>query len=638
MAAQPPLLVVPAVFVAQAEATRSPGARNLADAAHADYFVQHFKAAFPTVTDTIDEARIRRTFVVSLQISRASVYDIPKINGNVERQIALTGSLYFTNVRTGEVLFTYTGTTYLDRAVRPEADASTPADDQIYDLAFQSLVDDLVAKASAAFKPYEVAATARQAIGALVVLDRGVRSGLGVGDAVEGPEGAEARAIYAEPNYTVAEVQLGKAQPGAVWSRFSTRGLGDVRKADAVVDIAPDGNRSGLSDEEIRQLFADSLGEKTPFSVVPVNPNFAEVVNYVRERTQLSREATSTRRLPAYFIRLTVSAPHQFEAPTNIAYKTLRTTHVRVYAEVVDRFGRVQFAGDGEDTIKDEVTEGMGYTPAARAEVAVKNALTNLAASMAPLELERVDAPVTALQKDQFSAADPKGILKVSTNLTVLHTFGQLEAGDPVRVPVWSAHVVDVGAGAAQADDDLPMFSGSPRIQAGDIARLERVGGDISGATVQPCSGGEELGSRRAPGLAPMAISLFARSGKTTTYLPGFVAAEAAGLRDSGDFEDKTIAPSSPPQLCVEPVDKIDVVKEACDSNGLCHADISLAVGYRLRRGDEVVKKAALQTTVHSSAYLNSIAPKDRDTLIDDDVEAAAAPLFRALSQQDWPN
>jgi len=60
---------------------------------------------------------------------------------------------------------------------------------------------------------------------------------------------------------------------------------------------------------------------------------------------------------------------------------------------------------------------------------------------------------------------------------------------------------------------------------------------------------------------------------------------------------------------------------------------VSLAVGYRIRRGTEIVKKAALQTTVHTTTYLKTTAPGDREALIDTDVSAASTSLLRAVLQ-----
>ena len=185
---------------------------------------------------------------------------------------------------------------------------------------------------------------------------------------------------------------------------------------------------------------------------------------------------TAARKLPTYYIRLTVPPPLAWEAPTNISYKTTRNVRAKVYAEVADRSGRVQYAGFGESALTDEVTEGMGYTPEARAEVAVKNAILDLSQKMAAeLKLEQVDGQVSAADKNEFVTSDPKGLLKVSADLTVLHEIGRLDRSDTVYAPIWTAHVIAIAASQARASGDLAVFSGAPGIQTGDLARLERI-------------------------------------------------------------------------------------------------------------------------------------------------------------------
>lgn len=630
----PALYVVPEVFLPAAKTEPIEAASQALPAKDmADYFAGKFKAAFPSAVDSMTDASSRRTFVVSLQIERVSSYAIPKATGNVERQVAMTGSLYFTNVRTGEVLFTSTHTAYLDKETRPSG-AAAPEGAELYAPLYRQLVDELLPKAAAAFKPYQLAVTAKKSFAGLIVLDKGQLAGLGLGDALTAPDGADARTIFVEPNYAVAEVQLGKGQTGGVWSKFASGALSAVHKVDAVVDLGEGANQSALADEEVRQLFADSLGEKTPIAVLPVNPDFAEVVNYVRGHTDVSREVTAARKLPAYYVRLTVLAPLTWEAPTNVAYKTVRSVRARVYAEVIDRSGRVQYAGFGENDLNDEVTEGMGYTPEARAEVAIKNAMLDLTRKMeSALKLERVDTQIASVEQTAFAAADPKGVLKVSSNLTILHGIGS-DAGQTLYLPSWTAHVTETSSGQARAVGDLAVFSGAPAIRSGDVARLETVGLPVAQTRLGLCGGDGTLGSRKVAGLTRLGEIAFAGKGRANTYARRFVAAEAGKLHDTGDFEDGADRQAAEPELCVQPVDRIEVLGEDCDPRGVCVTRLQLAVGYRILRGGEIVHKAAVQTTVRSEGYLKTMSPETRDRLIDADVLANAEPIFEQVAQQ----
>lgn len=639
--AAPSLYVIPTIFLhAEGGEAAAAAAHALPNRASGDYFLGRFKAAFPTTVAQITDATSRRTFVVSLQIPRVSAYEIPKANGAVERQFAMTGSLYFTNVATGEVLFTYTTTAYLAKAALQSAGpASEPELSRLYTTLFDGLVDDLVSKAAATFKPLEISATARRVFGNLIIFDKGTSAGVLVGDSFTAVDGAGAKVVFSDLNYALAEPEFGgRAQPGVQWSKYSTGTVSDVRKAKALVKLAVNG--SSFPDETIQQMFADALGEKSALSLVPVNRDYSEVVNAVRTGTDLSREKTASRRLPQYFVRLSVAQPISYETPTNIAYKTLRVARARVYAELVDQSGRVQFAGFGEDTIKDEVTAGMSYAPEARAEVVVKNAVVDLVRKMgAQLRLEQTDLPITSAQGGTFEVADMNAVLRLSANLTVLRSIGAVDAiAGPVRIATWTTHVTDLAGAEAKAVGDLPVFLGAPDIKTGDIARLDRVAlVQSSGRKLRPCGSSQALGGRKLADYEALAINQFASWPQAETYFGGFVRDLTEELHESGEFESSPTPPSAAQEFCIEPANRIDFVKENCDQRDLCSSDIALLMGYRIRRGQEVVQRSALQTTVHSSAYPRSVAPADRDALIDADLTSASASLLKgALEQPDF--
>lgn len=636
-AAEPSLYVLPTVFLhAERGDASAAAARALPAGPSGAYFLARFQAAFPGTVGQITDASSRRTFVVSLQIPRVSAYEAPKANGTVDRQFAMTGSVYFTNIVTGEVLFTYTVTDYLEKtSVQSAAGLNQTELSQLYTTLFHDLVDDLVAKAATAFKPFEITATARRSFGDMIVVDKGSAAGVDAGDSFSRADGAEAKAVFVDAAYALVQPELGHGQAGGTWSKFSTATLGDIHKAKTIVKLAANG--SGFADETIEQMFADALGEKAALSVIPVNRDYAAVVDAVRTGTDLSREKTAARRLPQYFVRLTVARPITYETPTNIAYKTLRVAQARVYAEVVDRSGRVQFAGFGEDTVKNEVTAGMSYAPQAVAEIAVKNAVIDLVRKMsAQLRLEQADLPVTGVQGGGFTVADQSALLRPSTNLTVLRAIGAVDGiVGPVRAATWSSHVTELASGQATAAGDLPIYSGAPEIRTGDLARLDRLAlTRAGGGRLRPCGSSQTLGARKLADFDVMAINQFAAWSETETYLGAFVDGLTGELHDTGEFESAPPATAAPPAACIEPANRIDFVKETCDQHDLCTTDLTLLVGYVIRRDQQAVQKAALQTTVHSSAYFRSIAPGDRDALIDADLTSAATALLKTVLQQ----
>lgn len=139
------------------------------------FFEDKFRAAFPDAVSTIDNANKRRTFAVSLQIARASKYLISKPDGTDDVYLPVTGSIYFTNVMTGEVLFTLTRTEIKVTSLRH--DASADGSDRIRALFrenFEELVEILTKDAQTKFKPAMISAVVKGEWNGLAILDGGL--------------------------------------------------------------------------------------------------------------------------------------------------------------------------------------------------------------------------------------------------------------------------------------------------------------------------------------------------------------------------------------------------------------------------------------------------------------------------------
>ena len=66
------------------------------------FFANELKTAFPAwYTDTLGQSNRGSTFAVSLQLTRASHYTVPRIDGTVTHYLPVTVALMFTNPLTG---------------------------------------------------------------------------------------------------------------------------------------------------------------------------------------------------------------------------------------------------------------------------------------------------------------------------------------------------------------------------------------------------------------------------------------------------------------------------------------------------------------------------------------------------------
>ncbi len=567
-------------------------------------FEASFRAAYPEAAPALRESNRRRTFVVSLQVSRASRYDVPKINGNVDVFLPVTASLHFTNVVTGEVLFATTRT-YIKTVTLASREAApgSPTVAGLYAETFRELVDELVADARARLDPVSVRATVRGSWKGLAILDGGRDRGFVRGDTVVDASGNELRLVSVGRNHAVGRVELGAFAEGEPFEKLAPRTISGIRKPRVlpVMEELP----AWLPAETAEQLFSDALAAQGPVSLVPVNRTFADVLREVASQTDLSQEKLRQRDLPSHFLRLHVLEPHSYEIPTNLEWATRRITDAVVFAEIVDRHGRVLHAAHGRDRIEDEITRGMAFDLAARKEIAVKNALLDLAKRLGrELKLEGAELPLVA-ENGAASAKDPDGLLVRGANVQVLRNVGKV-GGIPeqVLVPVWEMAVGGSDSGTAELRPALALVEGAPSPRRGDVILVD---GARSGLPTRrrlgPCGVAEKLGALDVPGYEPLAMNLFAASGVAPYFATGFGARLAAFVTSGNGFASGLDAAEPAVDFCVQAVHRIDPKEPDCDRK-VCADVTSLKLTFRLREGGpsgEVKARRGAETTLRGT-------------------------------------
>lgn len=575
------------------------------------YFEDAFRDRFPSAAKSITEGTQRRTFAVSLQIGRASKYAVPKPGGTVDLLLPVTASVYFTNVLTGEVLFTSTRTTVQPARVSAD-DAATGSAKlrELYLNAFRSVVDDLVGDAGERFRPSVVEAKVQKEWNGLAILAGGKDQRIGRDDVLIDAAGNELRVISASSAYAIAQPQLGTFAPGTTFSRVSSRTLAEIRKQRVLPLV--EGSPEGMPEEMVLQVFSDALGASAPVSLVPVNRTFAAVLRAVSAQIDLSKEKLTHRELPAYFVRLHVPEPTSFERPTNLAYKTVRLTDAIAYAEVVDRSGRVVFAAVGRDRIEDEITSGMDVDARARKEVAVKNALLALARKFDALKFESATVAITQ-GGTSLRAGDEHGVLAPGTTLRVYHSIGELGDLGEVRVPTWEVSVTATSADGAELSTTLPIVAGVPAPEKGDVLILDAAGPGLARRNrLGPCGGNEQLGSVALPGYGDLALNLFAAASRAPFYVGGLSERVGALVHGGTGFKEDLRVADPAVDLCVQPVHKITRGESKC-SGEACADVVQVAVGYRLLMGgrDGSVKASNARTLPLTAAALPVSTPAE---------------------------
>lgn len=643
------LYPVPAVFTSQggdANAARIdpdfavavPGERG------GKYFSDSFRDLFPESVSVITAANKRRTFAVSMQVARASKYVVEKPDGTSDVYLPITGSIYFTNVMTGEVLFTFTRTEITQVTLRRDATATGSSQIQSYFRQnFDELVTSLVKTARSQFHPKSITAIVRGEWKGLAVLDGGRDQGLSRDDTLSDPDGNEVRVISAGPRYAIARLELGKFVRGGKFSKVSNQTLAEILKPRVLplVDKTP----QDLPEQTIVQILSDALGAKSSISLTPVNRTYQAVLTTIAAKADISQDAIRQRELPNFFFRLNVPEPIEFEAPTNLAHKTRRVYEAMALAELVDRSGRVLWAGIGENHIEDEVTAGIAFNSSARREVVIKNALLDLANRFGKeMKFSSAEVAVTSGGSEPSLRDDHGMLAKGASNLFVYRNIGKVEGIDSdVRVPIWSINVSSVTDGSAGASLDLPVVEGAPEPVAGDVVFLSGVSrsGLVTHKRFGPCPE-QKLGSVEISGYGDIARNIFASRFKATYITQGLSVKVAELVRSGSGFKGEIKAMSEGADYCVEPVYRVDLVEPTCTGD-VCADIATVRLTYRLRIKDatgDIKVRQGLETKMTTGALPRKTSEATRKAALRadllDEVVKLNSSMIPSLSKETY--
>lgn len=611
------LYVVPGVFFSDVAAGK-PGADNAPDskidpafrdaldmAAASAQVDQTAHARFPAITATIDSSNRQRTLALSVQVTRASRYDIAKTDGTTDIYQPITLSAYLSNPMTGEVLQSFAQTRYSVQTVSGDPNSPEIAEKvrAAYRTGFAALLDSVLTDAAKNFKPYIVEAKAADTWHGYVILDKGYEAGIGKGDVMDS-DNAEIRVEYSGAHYAVAVPVLGEPQSGALFSRPTTMALSDVRKPRVITLVSE--HNPDLSAAVSTQLFADELGTSASFATLPLNANYSQVQASIDRHTQIGHQVSGQRRLPDYFIRMVLPAAKQYTLPTNLAYKTQQVSQAWAFAELVSRDGRVLYANDVNDRIDDTVTNGSGFNLADRREVVLKNALTDLAARFTrDIQFRPITLKLTDVDGDSFKVEDPGVSLPPGASFRVYHDIGHVSGvAEDVYVPTWEASVTSRGdAGTLVAAPVLPVAGKPPRPARGDVVLMDGIANTAAGGqrTAYCPAEKSQMGVTALDHFDALAYAAAARS-RLFMVDPG-IATLAQGKigGQSGFASDLTLQPAAHDR-CLVGLYRIDPADPQCDS-GACTSNYKIRLGYQLKTDAQVTGQMIMQHGFTSSGY-----------------------------------
>lgn len=610
------LFVVPGIFVDDGGGAANlksskihPSFREALSKAHLPQLVarlqQQAQARFETLTPTIDSKNRLRTLALSVQVARATRYQINKPDATSDIYLPITLSLYFSNPMTGEVLQSFSQTRYeIFTSPRQQLNASDEAMVHTrYREGLSALLDQSLTQARQQFSPYLVEAKVADNWRGYVVLDKGGQAGIGKGDLMEDAEGNEIRIEHAGQYYAIAVPVLGRARDGGIFSRPSMMKLSDVKKP-RVLTLVSDGN-TDLPDAVVTQLFADKLGSKAPFASLPLNGNFSQVQATLDRTTNIGHQVSGQRSLPEYVIRLVVPPVRHYELPTNVDYKVQRHYRGWAFGELLSLDGRVLYAADVSQPIDDTVSLGVGFADADRREVVLKNTLNELADRFGKeIRFKPQTLTLSEAGNGSFTIDDNGGVLQPGQTIRVYHSVGRPGGiTEDVLVPTWEARVQARDGRKVMAQKILEIAGNPPAPEKGDVVLINSISTDSSGGErVAYCPASKaQVGSVAIERFDLLAYATAAQSplNLVNIQLPELLKGKIGG--QSGFRKDLSLSAVAHDQ-CLEALYRTDVQAQPCDG-GVCNTRYAMRAAYRLKQGEQLRAQKVLEHGFATSGY-----------------------------------
>lgn len=558
-------------------------------------FSQVFRAHFKNAADTIDAKNKYSTFVAYLQVPRVSRYVVKKSESLVDLYMPTTMTIAFTNMVTGEVLYTYTYTHYAKfSTTAADLDGQSQELAKLYRETFDELLESIVSSAKVNFNPRSIEATIRKEWKGLFVLDKGTLAGIVKGDTLSDPEGQMLSIIHAEEEFSVGQPLMGEPKSNAVFAKFANEDIAEIKKPKVMLlknSGASSGQVSSAKDAMVYQLFINALGKKASFSLLSLDRSFFDVQRAVFETTRLERRLGNQRTPPEYFLSLFIQGPFYKIMPTNKADVSIDEYTVRACGDFTDAGGQIVYSRCADEVITDQIVGDSRFPRLAREEIAVKNVLVKLADDFSSnVRFKNQILSIKDVVNGTVSIDDVPRSLADGVLVTAYHSLGKVDGipGD-VRVPVETLQVTDAANPRVQAASLMKTNEQVPATTEGDqivLQAMQSQNGERAKRNIAMCktpgSGAQEdLRKLFSYAVAEGMPYPFYETSSLQEFLPT--------LTQYGFREWKgTLKTDS--ELCIEPVIRIES-QPGEDSSVKCN----LVTGIKLHKNEAVIWKKGMQ-------------------------------------------
>lgn len=566
-------------------------------------FVQGLKQSLgEQIVDTISQKTKHRTYVASLDVLRASEYVVRK-DSTAEIFLPVTLSLKLTNVLSGEVIYSDSKT--LSQPIQVlssdiESAATKAAIQQKFQSSLLSLTQQLTQDLKTKLQVTEIDTQVIDQWKSYLVLDKGFKQGIAIQDELSSAEGDLIRVVHADSDYAVA-VPVLMQDNSKRFSKISTNTRQAMNKPKAlVVDVL---TYQGESKDLIEQIFSDAVGEQASFTLTPVNRRYSAMAQSISEQTALAQSTDiNQRELPEFFIRINVIPVIAYQQ--QIGKMTQQQIfHSEVFAEMIDRSGRVIYSAHATDDIKDVISEGMGFSLDARKEVVLKNALLKLGQQFQKgIQFTRSDLKVSDSSSKSITIDDAGERLSTGMKVHIYHQ--DKAAGRDILIPTWEATVLERQGGKVTAQLDFPVSSSDRLpVRSGDRILMDSsapIGDSKQARVLCPGLHTEQVGEIPFYGFGPLLYHAFTSQSKRPFYATGSGFKGQTLLKDAvvrmtenaGFKKNMDVNFYLPKDECLQPVFKIEVKEDSVKCNSdKSNCDATLVMTSGVRRFNQKAEK-----------------------------------------------
>ncbi|UNW06605.1 hypothetical protein MOV98_14175 [Acinetobacter variabilis] len=507
----------------------------------------------------------------------------------------VTLSLKLTNVLSGEVIYTDSAT--LSQPIQVLAnDIETAATRQAVQQKFQSslltLTQQLAQDLQKKFKVSEVQTKVIDRWKSYLVLDKGFNQGIAKDDELSSESGDLIRVVHADSDYAVALPVL-MSGSASQFSKISANTRQALNKPKTlVVDVL---TYQGESKDLIEQIFSDAIGENASFTLTPVNKRYSTLAQSISEQTGLSNQETQLQReLPEFFIRINVIPVIGYQQQVGKMTQQ-QVVHSEVFAEMIDRSGRVIYSAHATDEINETISQGMGFSLDTRKEVALKNALVKLGQQFQKgIQFTRSDLQVSSGGSETITIQDAGE--RLTTGMKI-HVYNREKVAQrEVLIPTWEATVIERQGAKVKAQLDFPV-SGNDRlpVRSGDSILVDShaaVGDSKLARVLCPSLHTDQVGEIPFYGFGPLIYHAFTSQSKRPFYATGSgfkgqtsLQTSIARMTENAGFKKQLkLDLYVPKDECLQPAFKIQVKEDSIKCNvdkSSCDATLVLAGGAR---------------------------------------------------------